>query len=193
MAGAKNYQKADVIARLFGKTVRRIQQLTQDGILPTEQTPDGRRYDLLPTITRYIKYLEARAEKQQPQSMTQKLEAKLDAEIKYKKAKADKAKLELDELKGKMHRASDIETLTNELVFSVRSMLLALPGRIAIDLAAINNPTEVSQYMARHVEALLDELAQHEYDPDVYRQLAREREGWQTDDDDADEDDEEET
>lgn len=193
MAGAKNYQKADVIARLFGKTVRRIQQLTQDGILPTEQTPDGRRYDLLPTITRYIKYLEARAEKQQPQSMTQKLEAKLDAEIKYKKAKADKAKLELDELKGKMHRASDIEKLTNELVFSVRSMLLALPGRVAIDLAAINTPTEVSQYMARHVEALLDELAQHEYDPDVYRQLAREREGWQTDDDDADEDDEEET
>lgn len=193
MAGEKNYQKADVIARLFGKTVRRIQQLTQDGILPTEQTPDGRRYDLLPTITRYIKYLEARAEKQQPQSMTQKLEAKLDAEIKYKKAKADKAKLELDELKGKMHRASDIEKLTNELVFSVRSMLLALPGRVAIDLAAINSPTVVSQYMARHVEALLDELAQHEYDPDVYRQLAREREGWQTDDDDADEDDEEET
>ena len=62
----KNYQKADVIARLFGKTTRRIQQLTQDGILPTEETPSGRRYDLLPTITRYIKYLEDRAENKQP-------------------------------------------------------------------------------------------------------------------------------
>lgn len=186
---AKNYQKADVIARLFGKTTRRIQQLTQDGILPTEQTPSGRRYDLLPTIKRYIQYLEARAEKQQPESMTQKLEAKLDAEIKYKKAKADKAKLELDELKGQKHRASDIEKLTNELVFSVRGMLLALPGRVAMDLAAINKPVEVSQYMARHVEALLDELAQHEYDPEVYKQLAREREGWQAEQNDDENDD----
>lgn len=186
---AKNYQKADVIARLFGKTTRRIQQLTQDGILPTEQTPSGRRYDLLPTIKRYIQYLEARAEKQQPESMTQKLEAKLDAEIKYKKAKADKAKLELDELKGQMHRASDIEKLTNELVFSVRGMLLALPGRVAMDLAAINKPVEVSQYMARHMEALLDELAQHKYDPEVYKQLAREREGWQAEQNDDENDD----
>lgn len=184
----KNYQKADVIARLFGKTTRRIQQLTQDGILPTVQTQSGRRYDLLPTITRYIKYLEARAEKQQPENITEKMEKKLDAEIKYKQAKADKAKLELDELKGQMHRAADIEKLTNELVFSVRSMLLAMPGRVAMDLAAINNPTEVSQYMARHVEALLDELAQHEYDPDVYRQLAREREGWENAENDEDED-----
>lgn len=182
----KNYQKADVIARLFGKTVRRIQQLTQDGILPTEQTPNGRRYDLLPTIQRYIKYLEDRAENKQPQSMTEKLEAKLDAEIKYKKAKADKARLELAELKGQMHRSSDIEKLTNELVFSVRSMLLALPGRVAMDLAAIDNPVEVSQYMARHVEALLDELAQHEYDPEVYKQMAREREGWNAKENDED-------
>lgn len=186
----KNYQKADVIARLFGKTVRRIQQLTQDGILPTEQTPNGRRYDLLPTIQRYIKYLEDRAENKQPQSMTEKLEAKLDAEIKYKKAKADKARLELAELKGQMHRASDIEKLTNELVFSVRSMLLALPGRVAMDLAAIDNPVEVSQYMARHVEALLDELAQHEYNPETYKQMAREREGWNAkENDDDDEED----
>lgn len=184
----KNYQKADVIARLFGKTTRRIQQLTQDGILPTEQTPSGRRYDLLPTIKRYIKYLEERAEKQQPESISKKLEDKLDAEIKYKKAKADKAKLELDELKGTMHRAADIEKLTNELVFSVRSMLLALPGRVAMDLAAINTAPEVSKYMAEHVSVLLDELATHEYNPEAYKQLVREREGWQADYDDDEED-----
>ena len=192
MAGEnKNYQKADVIARLFNKTTRRIQQLTQDGILPTEQTPEGRRYDLLPTIKRYIEYLEARAEKQQPQSLTDKLEKKLDAEIKYKEAKASKAKLELDELKGKLHRAEDIEKLTNELVFAVRSMLLALPGRVAMDLAAINTAPEVSQYMARHVAVLLDELATHEYNPDTYMQLVREREGWESDHD-SDSDEEEE-
>lgn len=189
---SKNYQKADVIARLFGKTVRRIQQLTQDGVLPTEETPQGRRYDLLPTITRYIKYLESRAEKSRPQSVEEKLEKKLDAEIKWKQAKADKSKLELDELKGTMHRAEDIEKLTNELVFAVRAMLLALPGRVAMDLAAINTAPEVSAYLAKHVAYLLDELATHEYNPEAYAALVREREGWknESDDDSADEEEE---
>lgn len=189
---AKNLQKADVIARLFGKTVRRIQQLTQDGILPVEETPEGRRYDLLPTITRYIKYLEARADRNNPR-MEEKQEKKLDAEIKFKQAKADKMKLELDELKGRMHRAEDIEKLTNELVFSVRSMFLALPGRVAMDLAALNTAPEVSAYLAKHVAYLLDELATHEYDPEKYAELVREREGWlENDDDDGSKEDEEE-
>lgn len=189
----KNLQKAEVIARLFGKTVRRIQQLSQEGVLPFEETPEGRRYDLLPTITNYIKWLEERISKNgKSQSYEEKQEKKLDAEIKYKQAKADKMKLELDELKGTLHRAEDIEKLTNELVFAVRAMLLALPGRVAMDLAALRTAPEVSAYLAKHVAYLLDELATHEYDPDAYAQLVREREGWQNDKDDGEDEDEEE-
>lgn len=186
----KNYQKVEVIARLFGKTARRIYQLTQDGVLPTEPTPEGNRYDLLPTVQRYIQYLEEKNKSGQPAAVTEKLEKKLDAEIKYKEAKAGKAKLELDELKGKLHRSEDIEKITNELVFSVRSMLLALPGRVAMDLAATNTAPAVSEYMARHVAALLDELATHEYNPEAYAQLVREREGWETADNDGDDEEE---
>lgn len=183
----KNYQKIEVIARFFGKTTRRIQQLTQDGVLPTEQTPQGRRYDLLPTIKNYIQYLESRAERKMPQSMEEKQEKKLDAEIKYKQAKADKAVLELKEVKGIMHRSEDVEKLTNELVFAVRSMLLAMPGRCAMDLAGIQTAPEVSQYLRQQVAAMLDELATHEYNPDDYLELVRARDGSQAvegDDDD---------
>ena len=55
----KGYYKVDVIANLFGVSVRRVQQLTQEGICPTVQTSQGRRYELAPTIQRYIKYLSA--------------------------------------------------------------------------------------------------------------------------------------
>lgn len=72
----------------------------------------------------------------------------------------------------------------------MRSMLLALPGRVAMDLAAINTAPAVSDYMARHVAALLDELATHEYNPEAYAQLVREREGWENNND-SDEEDEE--
>lgn len=70
----KNYQKVEVIARLFGKTARRIYQLTQDGVLPTELTPEGNRYDLLPTVQRYIQYLEEKNKSGQPAAVTEKLE-----------------------------------------------------------------------------------------------------------------------
>jgi phage terminase Nu1 subunit (DNA packaging protein) len=49
-APQKNMVDAKVIATLFGLTVRRIQQLTQDGVLATEQVGKQRRYDLLTTV-----------------------------------------------------------------------------------------------------------------------------------------------
>ena len=49
--------RVEVIAQLFGLTVRRIQQLTQEGVLPTIETTEGRRYDMVSTIQSYIKYL----------------------------------------------------------------------------------------------------------------------------------------
>ena len=42
MAGGGMY-RVEIIAQLFGVTVRRIQQLTQEGILPTTETAEGRR------------------------------------------------------------------------------------------------------------------------------------------------------
>ena len=49
---SKGYYKVDTIANLFGVSVRRIQQLTQDGVISTTETADGRRYELVPTIQR---------------------------------------------------------------------------------------------------------------------------------------------
>ncbi len=50
------YYETKVIAQLFNVSVRRIQQLTQDGVLETVKIPDGgRRYELVPTIQAYTK------------------------------------------------------------------------------------------------------------------------------------------
>ena len=49
-AFAGGLYRVEVVADLFGVSVRRIQQLTQEGVLPTTDTPDGRRYDLVSTV-----------------------------------------------------------------------------------------------------------------------------------------------
>ena len=57
--------RTEIIAQLFGVTVRRVQQLTQEGIISTTKIlEDGksvRRYDLVPTIQAYVKYLSDKA------------------------------------------------------------------------------------------------------------------------------------
>ena len=56
----QNLQSTDIIAKLFDLDVRRVQQLAKEGILPAaSQRPY--KFDLLPTVKAYIRYLRDRA------------------------------------------------------------------------------------------------------------------------------------
>ena len=194
MAG-KNLQKVEIIAKLFQVTVRRIQQLTQEGVLQTVEITENnrkvRRYDLMPTIQAYIKYLSDKAYgRDQKESVSNKEEEKLQAEVDIKKAKAKIAQLELDELEGRMHSAEDVEAMTTDLCLAVRSALLSMPGQLAVDVAEVNNAAEISEIIKSTVNDILDELSRYEYNPDEYRRRVRERQGWLESRSD-DEDDEE--
>ena len=179
----KNMVETKQIALLFGLTVRRIQQLTQDGILQTEMVGRQRKYDLLGSVRRYIEYLQKRVSEKGTGNGTQEdadnESRKLRADADFKQAKAEMAQLELDEIQGKLHRSEDVEAMTNDLVFNVRSMMLhlPLPGRLAIDLAAITEPTEISNRVKREVDAILIDLSNYKYNPEAYKKRVRDRQG----------------
>ena len=101
------YQRTSNIAKLFKLSVRRIQQLTQEGILPTEETDEGRRYELCPTVQRYSEYLSSKA---YGKSSTEK-------EIQLKQQKLE-AEIELKELQGDFHKIkNDIEGWLKNMEF----------------------------------------------------------------------------
>ena len=54
------------IAALFDMTPRRVQQLTKEGVITAVKEGNANRYDLLPTIQRYIRYLTAKANGREP-------------------------------------------------------------------------------------------------------------------------------
>ena len=86
----KGYYRVEVIAQLFGVSVRRIQQLTQDGVINTVQTKQGRRYELAPTIQKYIKYLSDKAYgKSQSETESKLKEQKLRAEVALKESQGE--------------------------------------------------------------------------------------------------------
>ena len=180
-APKKNMVETKQLALLFGLTVRRIQQLTQDGILQTEMVGRQRRYDLLGSVRRYIEYLQKRVSEKSGGNGTQEdadnESRKLRADADLKETKAAMAEAEYDEQLGRLHRSEDVEAMTNDLVFAIRGMLLALPGRLAMDLAPITKPTEISTRVRTEVNAILAELANYKYDPDAYRKRVRDRQG----------------
>lgn len=175
----QNLQSTEIMAKLFELDPRRVQQLAKEGILPAaSQRPY--KFDLLPTVKAYIRYLRDRANgKEAKTADTVKAEAdKLRAEADLKQSKAKIAELQLKELEGKMHRSEDVEALTNDLVYTARSMIMALPGRLAMDVVQAGSANEASALIRTECYKILDELAGYQYDPEAYRRRVRDREGW---------------
>lgn len=175
----QNLQSTEIMAKLFELNPRRVQQLAKEGILPAaSQRPY--KFDLLPTVKAYIRYLRDRANgKEAKTADTVKAEAdKLRAEADLKQSKAKIAELQLKELEGKMHRSEDVEAMTNDLVYTARSMIMALPGRLAMDVVQAGSANEASALIRTECYKILNELAGYQYDPEAYRRRVRDREGW---------------
>ena len=134
----------------------------------------------------YVKYLREKAagRSDKDDAAAEKEQQKLAAEVRIKEARADYAELELAELQGKMHRSEDVEAMTQQLVFTIRGMLVALPGRLAVDVAGVSDAAEASVLIRREVNAVLDELSNFKYDPAAYEKLVNERQKWTDTDED---------
>lgn len=142
----KGYYKTEVIANLFGVSVRRIQQLTQDGVIATVQTKQGRRYDLAPTIQRYIKYLSDKAYGKSRSETEAKLkEQKLRAEIALKESQGELHKLRTDIAAGNYISVEEVKIDYSRFFISFKKFAMSIPSKLAGRLAGFIDPVEVRQ------------------------------------------------
>lgn len=170
------YVKAAEIADFLDITLQRVGQLRKEGVFKQYKTPAGDRYLLVETVRAYVKYLREQ-NRTKPVGQWDEIKAKAEAEL--KESKAEIARLELAELKGTMHNSEDVEALTTDLVYTIRSLIMALPGRLAVDMANTKTAPEASVRIEEECHALLTELAAYKYDPEKYRERVRNREGWE--------------
>ena len=179
------YCKTEDLANLFGLTGQWINQLTRDGVIKRRDTPAGKRYNVVESVRAYTQYLRDKAANRADKGVPEDKELeKFEAEIKIKKAKADIAELEAQELQGIMHRSEDVAAMTEDLIYTVRDSLLALPGRLAVDVAGASTAAEAAEIVKREVYAVMKELSQYQYDPAKYAERVRERMDWEGDVDD---------
>lgn len=182
------YCKAEDLANLFALTGQWINQLTRDGVLKKRDTPAGKRYNVVEATRSYVQYLRdkaaGRGEKGIPES--KELE-KFEAEVRIKQAKAQIAELEAQEVQGMMHRSEDVAAMTEDLIYTIRGSLMALPGRLAVDVSNTQTAAEAADVIRKEVFKLMEELTQYRYDPKKYEERVRDRMKWEArggDDDD---------
>ena len=160
------------LAALLGLSADRIYQLIRGGIL---QTVKRGRLLLADSLQRYI----ATINKEPVSDEDMKLEkVKQTAEATLKHSKAKIAKLEAEDLEGKMHRSEDVEAMTADLLYAVRGALIALPGRLAVDVAQAQTAAEASEVIRQEVNKVLKEISQYKYDPLKYEERVRKRMDW---------------
>lgn len=165
------------IAKLFKRDESSIQKLAKKNILPfVEKTKDGYQFDLPKTMIAYIYYLQDIVERR-PKSTEEQEAQRLTAEIKLKEAKADIAQLDLQELKAQLLRAEDVQAFIENLAATTKSLLMGLPGRLAMDLASANDAAERSTIIEEAIFEVLNQLTEYEFSVDYYKERVAERRG----------------
>jgi hypothetical protein len=176
MANTKITSETEVssseLACVLGITGRNIRQLVEDGQL---EKVDG-RFILSDSVQRYVAF-KSKRDKDDEEKRLEK--TRLTADVTMKASKAQIAKMEADELRGKMHRSEDVAAMTEDLIYTIRGSLMALPGRLAVDVATVTTPAEAAEIIRKEVHALMRELANYQYDPEKYEERVRERRKWE--------------
>lgn len=140
---ASEYVRVEVIAQLFGVTVRRVQQLTQEGIISTTQTPAGRRYERDETIKTYIQYLSDKAYgKARSQKELELKEQKLEAEVALKDSQAELHRMKREIAAGKYIDREEVELDYKKFFTVFKRFALSMPPRLIGLISDQIRPTE---------------------------------------------------
>ncbi|MEK5641942.1 hypothetical protein BK138_08500 [Paenibacillus rhizosphaerae] len=153
-AKAESLQDREVItselAAIVGKTPQWIRQLTRDGVL--KQVNRG-KYLLAEAVQAYCEHVSGgKEDDKKPRFIDEKTE--------HERIKKEKAAIELEQLKGNLHAAADVELLLSDLILTTKSRLLAVPNRIATECE--NEPANVVESVVRReIESALSALAKY--------------------------------
>ena len=154
-----------VIAQLLGYSVRRIQQLTQEGILETEVPPGGgaRKYKTCETIQKYIAHIEQKAQETGENSRAAELALKkLEAEVELKESQGQLHRLKTAIAEGKYIPADQATEELEEFVARFKRFALNIPARMAGTMSAHVDAVTVramEKSMRKELEAMLAAFA----------------------------------
>lgn len=151
------------ISEIFGISTRRVQQLAKDGVFV--RVGHG-QFDLPASINAYIEY---RLDDTKEEGMLDKT----TEEAKWTRARRQKTELELQIMRGDLHRSEDVKRVMNDMLGSFRARTLSIPSKIAPQLVGLTEIPPIKELLKRGVYEALEELS--DYDPMVFYDISKDK------------------
>ena len=159
----KGYATKDTIARLFGVSGRRIEQLVEDGVIERIRIKGGGvRFETVPTIQRYIKYLSDKAYGREKSDTEAKLkEQKLRADVALKESQGELHRLRTEIAQGNYISVEEVKADYSRFFIVFKNFALSIPGKLAGRLSGFVDPVEVREIeneLQKEIKGLLDDF-----------------------------------
>jgi len=151
------------ISEILGVSKRRIQQFADEGALVRLNRG---YYDLPASITKFIEYQVA---KNMPSD-------EIDKDVEqalWTRAKKEKTQLEVQIIKGELHRSEDVKRIMNDMLMAFRQRSLSLPTKVAPQLIMVEDIQAIKDILKISVIELLTELK--DYDPAVFYEISKDK------------------
>lgn len=147
------------LAKALGLSRQRVSQLLQEGVLATDEKNN---ILVIKSVINYVKY--------KGQSSAEEESSPDDAVFEVEKAKNERAKRKIAELKlakmnGEVYSADTVEQVMTEMLVNLRTQLLGLPTKLAPQLQNITKE-EAYNLLTQEIEDKLSELS--EYTPSLF-------------------------
>ena len=159
------YEPKD-IAQIFGFSgVRRVEQLTADGvieaILVTVNGKRVRRYDLVPTVQKYIQYLSGKAYGRMngTEKEMRLREQKMEADIALKESQGELHRLKTQIAAGDYISVEEVRLDYAKFFMVFKKFAMSLPARVSSMLFGLLEPIEsrrIEKEMSGEINDLLN-------------------------------------
>ena len=172
--GEKLFCDGKALAYILGLSKQRVSQMEDEQLIFREETASGNLYNLAESIQAYIEN-----QNKADEEVMATARKKEKAEAAYKDAKARLVQLEVAEVKGQLHRSSDVQAITEDYLYEIRGLLMSLPGQLATEVANSDNAAECASIIRTVVNRVLLDMTKYGYDPTKYEDRVRERRNWE--------------
>jgi phage terminase Nu1 subunit (DNA packaging protein) len=141
----------ETISKLLDLTPRRVNQLAAEGVIPKA---DRGRYELVPVVRAYVRYLRDKAVKGDVHGDDYSTQR-----VRLMKARADVLEMEKAQMENNLIPAQDVQDAWIEVLSACRAKLLSLPTKTAPEVFAASDLNDVKTILKETVNEALAELA----------------------------------
>lgn len=151
------------ISEIFGISTRRVQQLAKDGVFV--RVGHG-QFDLPASINSFIEY---RLDDTKEEGVLDKS----TEEAMWTRARRQKTELELQIMRGDLHRSEDVRRVMNDLLGAFRARILSIPSKFSPQLVGLTEIPPIKEVLKQAVHEALEELS--DYDPMVFYDISKDK------------------